>query len=169
MEKQVFLVRVDRKQWDFKGKEKDWETIDVGDWVPFSPLFTPGLEKGDYIERKEHINRIKIKDIVIGYTCYEKKCIEVLGRMVSDQFNYIDGKAVLIQKTTQLKTPISRDAIKEIMESDPPLKANQPTITEVKEHSWHKIKEIILESNPEAAGDIMRLEEGRENWDSNSE
>lgn len=163
MERQVFLVRVDPQEWDFKDKEKDWGSIDEGDWVPFGPLFEQGMKKGDHIEHKEHIDKIRMKDIVIGYTCYEKKCIEALGRIISNKFDYIDGKRFLIQKTTQLKNPIPREAIKEILESDRFLKVKQPTVTLVNPEDWDKIKSIILKEN-EVEEDIEKLESGSDEW-----
>ena len=164
MNRQVFLVRVDPEQWAFKGKKKDWGNIDEGDWVPFGPLFEQGMKKGDYIEYKEHIDQTRIKDIIIGYSCYEKKYVEALGRIVSNRFDYINEKTFLIQKTTQLKNPIHREMIKDILESDSKLKVNQPTVTLVKNDDWEKIKKIILEKNPELSEDINKLVAGRDDW-----
>ena len=156
MERQIFLVRVNPELWKFKGKEKDWEGIDEGDWVPFWAGH----------KYPEDIKQVKIRDIVIGYSCYEpKKCIESLGRIVSDGlFEYLDGKRFLIQKTTQLKTPIPRDLIKDILEDDPKLRVNHPTVTKVKPDDWNKIKEIILQHNPDVEEDIQKLENGSDEW-----
>mgnify|MGYP001597257694 FL=1 len=162
MERQVFLVRVDPLEWNFKDKEKDWGSIDVGDWVPFGPL-EENIQNIKPIKWKEHIDKIRMKDIVIGYTCYEKKCIEALGRVVSNKFDYIDGKRFLIQKTTQLNNPIPRDAIKEILESDRFLKVKQPTVTLVNPEDWDKIKSIILKEN-NIKEDIEKLESGSDEW-----
>ena len=154
---------MDPVEWPFKDKEKDWGSIDEGDWVPFGPLFESGMKKGDYIERKEHIDKIRMRDIIICYSCYEKKYIEALGRIVSDKFTYIDGTRFLIQKTTQLKNPIHREAILDILKNDPLLKVNQPTVTIVKSEDWDKIKKIILKENP-VEEDIEKLEAGSDEW-----
>ena len=156
MTHQTFLVRVNPDQWKFKGREKDWEKIDEGDWVPFW---------GEH-KYKEDIEKARMFDIIIGYSCYEpKKCIESLGRVISNGlFDCIDGKRFLIQKTTQLKQPINRDLIKDILESDPKLNVNQPTVTLINEGDWKKIKSLIIEKNPELKGDIEKLDSGNNEW-----
>lgn len=152
----VFLIRVDSQQWCFKNLEKDWEDIDEGDWVPFSC--------GN--KHEEDIERIKMGDIILGYSCYDqKKCIESLGRVVSQSpFESLDGNFFLIQKITQLSNPVSRKDLLPIFELDPKLKMNQPTVTLVLPEIWVQIKDLILKDNSEAAEDIRKLETQSDDW-----
>ncbi len=163
MEKQIFLIRINPERWLFKGKEKSWEDIGEGNWIPIGSLFESKVkEYGPIIKHKKHIHKIKEKDIVVGYTCGQKQ-INSLGRIVSNSFDCFDGKRILIQVTTHLKHPISREKIKHILEKDNFLKQSQPTVTFVKTQEWEEIKKMILEENP-VEKDIKKLEEGSNKW-----
>lgn len=154
MERQIFLIRVNPKDWLWEGKPRNWDDLKLGGDISFD---------GNCKNRTD-INKIRLHNIFVGYNMdnpnkppKRNKCIVCLGRIVSDGcFNSVgykenNNKRFLVQKTINLKNPL-------FIEGLTPLKPYQPTVVKLSIDDWDIIKKKILVKEPKHKEMIEHLE-----------